>query len=1254
MNRPRAIGLALLGVCLLVFAFSFSASSVSLSEDEWAARPFCIAEPAASYPIGFTPAQIRQAYNLPSTGGEGTTIAIVDAYTAPNIQTDLTVFSAQFNLPLPTTSNFEIHQMVTPLNTDYNWAMETTLDVEWAHAIAPEAKILLVQAKSPSMTDLLAAVDWAKNQPGVVAVSMSWGNDEFVQQLQYDYHFTSNSGVTFFAASGDSGAGASWPASSVHVVSVGGTTLTLNGDGSVASEVAWSGSGGGISSYESIPSYQTTYGLTGTKRAVPDVSYNGNPNTGFAVYFNNNWIRVGGTSAGAPQWAAIYALDQSATNPNLYESAQSPAASSFFRDITSGSNGYSATVGYDYVTGLGSPLTIDFDAVTADTATNSLTLLPASVSATLNSTNRFTVTYTLNGQNRTTYTQDGTISLNTDLNTSITVSGSSTGSTTQEKWVLNANSAPVSGSNLTLYYYNLLAQSTSYAVVGGVLPQTPSLAYLTAPASAGAQSSLQTATLQLTQTAQTVWAQRGTAVSATNPVSVTQTERWVTQTANWMVQSPNQLPAQLTYYHQYLASAGYQVVGGGSVQAPNLTYLSMGVTSNLTLQTNAVNVWADADSSYTLPVYLVPSSSSERWLTSHSNGTFTSPTDLTVAYYHQFNILVSYTFDAALPSTPQFNYTYLGNLVTQQLASNPVQVWIDNTSSYLLTLPSSDSTTERWLGSAGSGVISDASALNFTFYHQYLLSVTGAQTSTQWVNSGQTVQVTVPGVFNRVGETGQRLSTYTLDNAVPVQVTPTTGSTAISVLMDAPHQLVLNTVSQYQVSLDSAASQQLASITSPTISGDSYWYDSGTQVQVTLNSLGTRTGGVGQRLSAYTVNGLSSAVATAGTVTVLSASVSSPQTISATIATQYKLTLTNGSTESVTTTPLPQDAGWYDTGTTVTVIYNYSWDATAGARQNAISYTIDQNTPTALSRQATGTFAVQVSMNQPQTVTINAKAQYQLTVTGGQDTTVTPSSPTSDTFFDAGTTLSISTDNVWADAADSKQVLTSYAIDGAQTNLSAETGTVSLPALVMDTSHEVTLASTQQFLVTFTFTDNSGIQPLTPVSLQLDLAGSVVNVPNFSIWLDSDVQFTVISVIWQDSDVAPSTLTSYTANEPQSITVNCQVFNATLIVTDGSGKPLSDAQVTITLANQTTIQAVTGTDGTVALQLIPQGTFNATITYKDTTTTVNGDASVQAVTAGVIQLPNALTMYLFVAAIVAVAVVVVIVMIIRKRTVRSS
>ncbi len=155
-------------------------------------------------PIGITPTQIKKIYDLPSTGGHGT-IAIIAAYDDNTTESDLADFDIQFNLPGCTIKNgcFEKHKMSKTIKQDSGWALETTLDVEWAHAIAPQAKILLVEATTPSGTNFIKAIDYATSRSDVTVISMSWGGAEFPEETTLDTHFK-KSGVVFFASSGDS------------------------------------------------------------------------------------------------------------------------------------------------------------------------------------------------------------------------------------------------------------------------------------------------------------------------------------------------------------------------------------------------------------------------------------------------------------------------------------------------------------------------------------------------------------------------------------------------------------------------------------------------------------------------------------------------------------------------------------------------------------------------------------------------------------------------------------------------------------------------------------------------------------------------------------------------------------------------------------------------------------------------------------------------------------------------------------------
>jgi subtilase family serine protease len=337
----------------------------------------------------FTPAQICQAYGINSIksgstvgDGAGETIAIVDAYNAlPDALGDLNTFSSQFGLTQfnganePTFTQIGQTGGAAPSPVTNDWGGEEALDIEWAHAIAPDANIELIEANSASSTDLLTGVLTARGQSGVSVVSMSFGATEASGSKSTDSDFTTptgHQGITYLASSGDQGssAGVNWPASSTNVVGVGGTHLVLNSNNSISSETGWVGSGGGVSNFEIKPTYQSgVSNLSGvTNRSVPDVSFDADANTGVYVYEGSgDWYEVGGTSLSSPCWAGLVAItDQlratdglgsldgaTQTLPALYSL---PAAD--FNDITSGSSTglYTPGSGYDMVTGLGTPV----------------------------------------------------------------------------------------------------------------------------------------------------------------------------------------------------------------------------------------------------------------------------------------------------------------------------------------------------------------------------------------------------------------------------------------------------------------------------------------------------------------------------------------------------------------------------------------------------------------------------------------------------------------------------------------------------------------------------------------------------------------------------------------------------------------------------------------------------------------------------------------------------------------------------------
>jgi subtilase family serine protease len=290
-------------------------------------------------------------------------VAIVDAYNDPNAESDLGVYRAAYGLPACTTANGCFRKVDENGGTSYpsgdtGWAEEISLDLDMVSAVCPDCHILLVEANSNSLSDLLIAENRAAAM-GASAISNSWGANEFSTETFYDSYF--QQGIPITASSGDGGYGVEWPASSPYVTAVGGTSLVRANNSRGWSETAWSGAGSGCSKYEPKPAFQSDTGCS--HRTVADVSAIANPNTGVAVYDSYNvsgWLVFGGTSVAAPIVASIYVL---AGNPSSTTTASyAYAHSSALHDVVSGSNGScggsylcTAGAGYDGPTGLGTP-----------------------------------------------------------------------------------------------------------------------------------------------------------------------------------------------------------------------------------------------------------------------------------------------------------------------------------------------------------------------------------------------------------------------------------------------------------------------------------------------------------------------------------------------------------------------------------------------------------------------------------------------------------------------------------------------------------------------------------------------------------------------------------------------------------------------------------------------------------------------------------------------------------------------------------
>jgi len=316
---------------------------------------------APKTPGGYAPSDLQTAYGLTSdsqNNGDGQTVAIVDPYDNPNAEADMNVYRSQYGLPACTASNACFTKQKYTSQTNTGWAAEESVDVDMVSAICPNCKILLVEAASPSLTDLSSAEKYATTKADYI--SNSWSGNEGTQTYDDDYKVGC---VAIVAATGDHGynSTAQWPAILPSVVGVGGTSLTST---SPRAETAWLHAGSGCSKVYGKPRFQSGLNTGCSMRAQADVSADADPQTGVAVYdtyHQHGWLVFGGTSVATPIVASVFALARSASaNPvgNLYSHTSS------LNDISSGSNGACgaplcvAGKGWNGPTGLGTPIGI--------------------------------------------------------------------------------------------------------------------------------------------------------------------------------------------------------------------------------------------------------------------------------------------------------------------------------------------------------------------------------------------------------------------------------------------------------------------------------------------------------------------------------------------------------------------------------------------------------------------------------------------------------------------------------------------------------------------------------------------------------------------------------------------------------------------------------------------------------------------------------------------------------------------------------
>ncbi len=398
------------------FAFNFKGNHYTLAQN----APPPPTDKQCRSQIGqpcYSPQEIRTAYGLNPVlkagfTGKGQTIVIIDSFGDPTIQHDLQVFDAAFGLPAPPSFR-EVAPLgklkFNPKTPDMiGWAAEISLDVEWSHAMAPDANIVLMTSPVDEtqgvqgMPEFLYLEQYAVNHHLGHIISQSWattentlfttpGGRKVISDFNTFYQKAAVENVTVFSSSGDGGVAnpningkiypfptVNFPASSPFVTAVGGTSLLASIHGDYQSEATWSGSGGGISQFLKEPDYQknlpaSDQTLLNGHRGLPDVAFNADPGTGVLVYLSfpgvpAGWYIFGGTSEGSPTWSGIIADGNQMAghplgfiNPAVYALGNGSDYAESFHDITVGNNsqpgipGYNATPGWDPTTGWGTP-----------------------------------------------------------------------------------------------------------------------------------------------------------------------------------------------------------------------------------------------------------------------------------------------------------------------------------------------------------------------------------------------------------------------------------------------------------------------------------------------------------------------------------------------------------------------------------------------------------------------------------------------------------------------------------------------------------------------------------------------------------------------------------------------------------------------------------------------------------------------------------------------------------------------------------
>jgi len=731
-----------------------------------------------------------------------------------------------------------------------------------------------------------------------------------------------------------------------------------------------------------------------------------------------------------------------------------------------------------------------------------------------------------------------------DSSATCSVTNPLSGSISSERWDTTTACPAVGASQTIIFvYYNQYRQTLSYSIEDGGTPSAPTAAGIEF-GSAYAPS--------LATTPAAYWFDANGAITISTPTNGA-SERWYPSPVSVSATQDN--TQVISMYHQYQQFLSYAIAYGGSgYSAPTANGIALGSQYTPTLTTSIAGYWFDASGTIAFTNSLSGSGSTERWYTTTGSVSATAQGTNSITYYHQYLLTVTggNNVSYSMPSPTSDNWYYAGTNTT--VSSDWVWNTVSGQSRTAVTNFQIDGANQNPTR-ASSGTLTtflmtfDTShTVAFASTVQYCLTVNGGNNITYgtasptgdgWYDSGTSTTVSSDGVWGRSSGVGNRVESWQVDGNAPTYVTSEAAITTAGITMSAPHSIAFATVTQYEVTLDAGATSALSSITPPTISADNYWYDSGTSVSVTLYGVYGRSAGTGSRTASFTLDGGSPTdEATASTFSAFSTnSIDAPHSITATTVTQYLLTDDDptGSENGITAPTIAGDTGWYDSGTSVTVVLNNVYGLVQGtSRNNLVSYT-QGGTTMPVVRSGSGTLTEStVVMNAPVTISATYVVQYYLAISNDcYDAAVSATSPTGDGWYDSGMSMDVQCSGINTRIGGTGKRAEDYYWDSGSPTTVATTGNYTTSSVNMNSTHTLNVDALAEFQLTFAASPSLGGSSFTSTlpSISGDTgwydAGSVVSIsanPNaywsFTSWSSSSGSITFGSITSQSTTAA--------------------------------------------------------------------------------------------------------------------------------------